>query len=81
MHTTIEMLAMGAELRREAETRCPSVNEAHFMVHEIMLEALAAPAVQCRHTARDLMFARLDGKLMDGDAARDSGRAAFVQID
>ena len=42
MHA-IEMLAMGADMRREAEARCLSVNEAHFMAHEC-----GGPAVGAR---------------------------------
>jgi len=81
---TIEALAMGAEMRREAVARCPSVNQAHFMVHEVMLEALADPAVVPRRTARALVFARLDTKLKEGEVVRAKGPTdarALARID
>jgi len=69
MHA-IEMLAMGNDMRRQAEARCLSVNEAHFMVHEAMLETMVDPAVVSARTAHDLLFARLDAKLTESATAR-----------
>jgi hypothetical protein len=37
----IEILALGAQLRREAEQRCRNVNEAHLRVHDVMAAAFA----------------------------------------
>jgi len=46
------------------------VNEAHFMVHEAMLETMVDPAVVSARTAHDLLFARLDAKLTESATAR-----------
>lgn len=35
----LEILELGGTLRREAEARCNSVNEAHLIVHEVMAGA------------------------------------------
>ena len=35
----LEILELGEALRREAERRCGNVNEAHLLVHEVMLRA------------------------------------------
>jgi hypothetical protein len=81
---TIEVLAMGGEMRREAMARCPNVNQAHFMVHEVMLEILADPAVVSRRTARALLFARLDAKLMECEIVHAKGLTdarALARID
>ena len=67
MHT-FEILAMDSQMRREAEARCPSVNEAHFMVHEVILAALTGPTV-CGRAARDGLLAQLDVKLAEGEIA------------
>ena len=67
---TIEMLAMGSEMRRQAEARCPSVNDAHFMVHEVMLETLTDPAVTRGRMAHASLLARLDTKLSASEVAR-----------
>ena len=37
----IEILALGSELRGEAERQCGSINEAHFLVHEVLSQAFA----------------------------------------
>jgi hypothetical protein len=37
----LEIVALGEQLRREAEKRCPNVNEAHLRVHEVMAAAFA----------------------------------------
>ena len=37
----IEIVALGAQLRREAEERCRNVNEAHLRVHDVMVAAFA----------------------------------------
>jgi hypothetical protein len=80
MHT-IELLATGADMRRKAEARCANVNEAHFMVHEAMMEALADPAAASPRAARESLFARLDRKLSESVLAREGGMHAFVGID
>lgn len=36
-----EILALGPQLRREAEGHGIGVNEAHFLVHEVMTRAFA----------------------------------------
>ena len=77
MHA-IEMLAHGAEMRREAEARCLSVNEAHFMVHEALRETMADPAVVSSLAARDLLFARLEVKLNENEGPTT---CAFGRID
>jgi hypothetical protein len=61
---------MGPRMRREAEARCPSVNEAHFMVHEVMLAAMAGPAAACGRAAGAGVLARLDGMLTEYETAR-----------
>ncbi len=35
----IEILALGAQLRGEAERQSDSINESHFLVHEVLLQA------------------------------------------
>jgi hypothetical protein len=44
----IDILTLGADLRREAEGQCVSVNEAHFAVHEVLAEALACNPILLR---------------------------------
>lgn len=37
----IEILALGSELRGEAERQSDSINESHFLVHEVLSRAFA----------------------------------------
>jgi hypothetical protein len=55
----IEILGLGNEMRREAERSSMSINESHFMVHQVMLRAFkddpkltASGALQAELTAR-----------------------------
>jgi hypothetical protein len=75
------MLTMGVELRRAAEARCGSVNAAHFMVHQVMLEAMAGPPAATGRTARAAMRARLDVELAADEAARERDARTLTWID
>lgn len=68
----MEILALGAELRREAEVQCSSINEAHFVVHEVLARAFAddASGVQTSATLRGALSSRVRHKLIENAIAR-----------
>jgi hypothetical protein len=66
----IEIIALGAQLRREAEKRCPNVNEAHLRVHEVMATAFAdEPGLVTSDALEGELYSRLRLNL-DGYSAR-----------
>ena len=67
----IEILGLGAELRREAEGRCDSVNEAHFAVHEVVAGALARdPVLAPGATLHDELSSRIRLRLIESSISR-----------
>lgn len=74
---TIEILALGADLRREAESQCHSVNEAHFAVHEVVSDALACNPILGRGASlHDELSSRVRLRLIEGSISR-CGSAPF----
>lgn len=68
---TIEILALGADLRREAESQCHSVNEAHFAVHEVVSDALACNPILARGASlHDELSSRVRLRLIEGSTSR-----------
>lgn len=62
----IEILALGQELRREAELTCDSVNASHLLVHEVMLQAFADDAdLLSSNALHGELSARLRRKLVE----------------
>jgi hypothetical protein len=63
----IEILALGHELRREAELACDSINASHLLVHEVMLQAFADDADDLLSSAalHGELSARLQRRLVE----------------
>jgi hypothetical protein len=75
----IEILALGPELRREAEQQCAGVNEAHFVVHQVLSRAFAdgveAPALH------DELSSRVRHKVIENSIGRcGSVSASFATL-
>lgn len=67
----IDILALGADLRREAESQCVSVNEAHFAVHEVFAEALACHPILARGaTLHGELSSRVRVRLIENSISR-----------
>lgn len=67
----LEILELGAGLRREAEAGCGNVNAAHLLVHEVMLRAFGDdPGLVAAGVLRAELSSRLATKLDRYAAAR-----------
>jgi len=65
----LEILELGGALRREAERRCDSVNEAHLLVHEVMSRAFHDdPALVAAGALHGELSSRLAAKLSQATA-------------
>jgi hypothetical protein len=59
----VELVAMGPELRKQAESKGKSVTEAHYLVHEILARAFNDLDQLPAHGLRDHVAAALERKL------------------
>lgn len=65
----VELVALGPELRAQAERRGEGVNEAHFLVHEVLTQAFADLQRMPSDALRDHLSSQLERKLGDRRAA------------
>ena len=63
----LEILELGGALRREAEQRCNNVNEAHLLVHQVMVRAFHDdPSLVATGALHGELSSRLAAKLNQG---------------
>jgi hypothetical protein len=61
----IEIIGLGPDMRRQAERCGASINDSHFMVHQVMLDAFADPSLAESDALQAELSARLKFKLKE----------------
>lgn len=70
----LEILELGAALRREAEESCDNVNEAHLFVHDVMFRAFRDdPGLVATCALHGELSSRLSAKLSRPAASTQLG--------